>query len=393
MKNHPLRLLYGSMSNSSAPYRQAIDVARATLQYLVDHGIPPTPENYAAAFANVSGAQDPGDRLVMLESAVRLVRSTMAALALLTAGDAQLRREIYKLSQLTAKPVALMDPSAIEQGLKRILELRDQFSPADMQDSLRIKGAMLRMMEPLMAIASELDIEPSALALRAASFQAARSPTEVRRTVEELLSDLAPIVRAAGTIRRRLDTAEQQVRDSMDRIAVLNSKLSEAEHLVMQDPLTQVFNRRGLMHIMNKEHRSASRTGDSLVVGLLDLDHFKKLNDTLGHAAGDEALVYFARILITSLRPTDSIARYGGEEFAVLMADTPLDKAEVALQRVRASLKRTPFTYRGELVALDFSAGLAEWPKEESAESALERADSALYAAKSAGRGRTQLAR
>lgn len=380
------------MSKHTPPYHLAIDQARRALEYMVNNGIPPTPDNYAAAYQKAAGAEAPEDRLVMLEQAVRVVRSTVAALALLTAGDAPLRQEIHKLSQLTAKPIALVDSKAIEQSLRHILDLRGRFTAADMQDSLRIKGAMLRMMEPLMAIASELDVEPVALATRTAAFQAASTPQEVRRTIEELLTDLAPIVRAAGTIRRRLDTAEQQVRDSMDRIAVLNSKLSEAEHLVMQDPLTQVFNRRGLMHIMNKEWRSASRSGDSLVVGLLDLDHFKKLNDTLGHAAGDEALVYFARILITSLRPTDSIARYGGEEFAVLMADTPLDKAAVALQRVRASLLRTPFTYRGELVPLNFSAGLVQWSQQETAEAAISRADAALYSAKEAGRGRTQLA-
>ncbi len=380
------------MSTSSVPYHLAIDQARAALQYLVDHGIPPTPENYTAAFTGTPGQQGPEGHLAMLESAVRVVRSTMAALALLTAGDPQLRREIYKVSLLAAKPTALMDPQAIEQGLKRILELRGQFSPADMQDSLRIKGAMLRIMEPLTAIACELDLEPSVLASRTAAFQAARTPAEVRCSMEDLLLDLAPIVRAAGALRRRLDTAEQQVRDSMERIVILNSKLAETEHLVMQDPLTQVFNRRGLMHVMNKERRSADRSGGDLVVGLLDLDHFKKLNDTLGHAGGDEALIHFARTLITCLRPTDAVARYGGEEFAVLMADTSLKSGEVALQRVRAALKRNPFIFRGELTPVAFSAGLAQWVAHESVESVLARADAAMYEAKTAGRGRTHLA-
>jgi diguanylate cyclase len=127
-------------------------------------------------------------------------------------------------------------------------------------------------------------------------------------------------------------------------------------------------------------------------IGLLDIDNFKRLNDTLGHAAGDEALKALAALVDKTLRPTDSVARYGGEEFVVLLPDTPVDEGQQILTRLQRSLSVGLFMHEEKQVFVTFSAGVTAFRIGERIEVALERADQALYDAKRNGKNRTCVA-
>ena len=126
-----------------------------------------------------------------------------------------------------------------------------------------------------------------------------------------------------------------------------------------------------------------------LSVGLIDIDNFKKLNDSLGHAAGDEALKALAAAVRDRLRPIDHVARFGGEEFVVLLPDTAVDEAQQALTRLQRSLTEALFLHEGREIFVTFSAGVSVWRPGEALEAALERADVALYEAKRTGKNRT----
>jgi len=138
-------------------------------------------------------------------------------------------------------------------------------------------------------------------------------------------------------------------------------------------------------------HRSR-RIGDTFAVVMLDIDHFKTINDRHGHAAGDQALKHTAALLQTSVREVDRVGRFGGEEFVVLLPGMSLERAAQTAEALRAGLAAGPLTRDGEPLVLSASFGVAEWdgPNEEPSRLLL-RADRALYRAKRAGRNRVQV--
>ena len=131
--------------------------------------------------------------------------------------------------------------------------------------------------------------------------------------------------------------------------------------------------------------RSTRKPAD-FTVALLDLDHFKSINDTYGHQAGDTVIQTFATHLKCSLRTVDVIARYGGEEFAIILLGTGIEMAEKTIDRIRGEFERVQFTQGQETFHVTFSCGLAEWNESRNAEDLLAQSDSALYEAKANGR-------
>ncbi len=159
----------------------------------------------------------------------------------------------------------------------------------------------------------------------------------------------------------------------------------------VQDGLTGAYNKRYLLDRLEEEFTHASRTGKPLAVVIFDLDHFKRVNDTFGHAAGDLVLVETARIVATHLRSEDLFARYGGEEFVVLMRDTTLHVATEVAERLRSLIASEPVDFQGTEIRVTVSIGVTAMPPV-SVGSAMElfvRADRLLYQAKQTGRDRT----
>ncbi len=170
------------------------------------------------------------------------------------------------------------------------------------------------------------------------------------------------------------------------RIADLESALSRARAAAVTDTLTGVLNRRGFGQAHEREAARSRRNGSPLALALIDLDDFKRLNDTFGHHAGDQALIHLVRIVRSALRPSDILGRFGGEEFVVMLPDTGLDEAVTALTRFQRQL--ADCRVAGSGVALTFSAGVVVQAPGESLAESIERADAATYAAKRAGKNR-----
>ncbi len=157
----------------------------------------------------------------------------------------------------------------------------------------------------------------------------------------------------------------------------------------LEDGLTGLYNRRAFDDQLARALAQQDRKQGHLAVLLLDVDHFKKLNDTYGHPAGDAALKLLARTLERIVRRGDAAARYGGEEFVVILPDTDEAGAERLAARARAALENTPLVFEGATIRFTASFGLALWPEDgREPESLLAAADRALYAAKEGGRNR-----
>jgi diguanylate cyclase (GGDEF)-like protein len=166
-------------------------------------------------------------------------------------------------------------------------------------------------------------------------------------------------------------------RDLIDRL----------EGQTLTDALTGLPNRRALAQALERELAVAERTGSPLAVAMLDLDHFKRYNDTYGHGGGDDLLQAFSEMLRVRLRTTDFAARFGGEEFCVLLPFTTVADAEVVLGELHRRGRELAVTG-----TITFSAGISLWDRGEPGAAVLDRADRALYAAKAGGRARTSVA-
>lgn len=175
------------------------------------------------------------------------------------------------------------------------------------------------------------------------------------------------------------------------RKAELRSALATIEKLAIFDELTGIHNRRALLAQLNEEKQRAERYREPFSVCYLDIDLFKRINDTFGHAAGDEVLRTVAAGLREQLRDIDRVGRFGGEEFVIALAGTPLAEAEACAERIRQHLRSWPQpALDGEPVTL--SIGVAQYHPGETLEQLLDRADRALYRAKQGGRDRVELA-
>ncbi len=169
----------------------------------------------------------------------------------------------------------------------------------------------------------------------------------------------------------------------------LKKKNEELEKLSITDSLTGLFNRRQLMEVLEIEGRRNRRHQRPFSILMLDVDHFKKLNDTHGHLAGDEVLKRLAWILKQEIREVDHAARYGGEEFLIMLPETNIDGASEVGERIRGRIERETLAFDGKEINVTASIGIACCPVEgESAETLIARADDALYKAKRRGRNR-----
>ena len=187
----------------------------------------------------------------------------------------------------------------------------------------------------------------------------------------------------------RLKRERDQLRLSAEEASV-RADLAQAR--AMTDALTGLLNRYGLQHTLAREHAEARRYQRQLSCVLIDLDNFKTINDTYGHAIGDLTLQQVAGILREAVRASDTVFRYGGEEFLVLLPETDLDGAVALAEKIRTSAALRPFGDGAQVFSLTLSAGASNLCTDESGHDMIARADMALYHAKEQGRNRVESA-
>jgi len=231
------------------------------------------------------------------------------------------------------------------------------------------------------------------------SVQQAADLDDLKHVLENHLEGLL------GTMdqhQKQRDAREQEVaarlKSLSERVAHMEQEaLGFREHLEEQrqkaliDPLTGLHNRAAWSERLEHEIQQWQQHGNTLSLAMLDLDHFKRINDSYGHLAGDKVLKIIATVLRKRLRGTDFIARFGGEEFVLLLPATPPAVGAKLLETLRAAIEACPFHFKGERVTITISMGLASFRTGEHSDLVLKRADQALYRAKNAGRNRVEL--
>jgi diguanylate cyclase len=261
-----------------------------------------------------------------------------------------------------------------------------------------LKQLINRMLSELGELGSQTGRFHESVGRYADVIERAGTLEELTGVVREMVEESRTVQVVVSHTQRRLAEEHTRATDLSQRVGELEDELRRLSSEVSTDQLTQIANRRGLLQAFDLECSRLQRAeGDvpdenkpaGLSIGLLDIDNFKRLNDELGHAAGDEALKALAATVSKTLRPTDMVARYGGEEFVVLLPDTPVDEGQLILTRLQRSLTGGLFMHENQQIFVTFSAGVTAYCPGERIEDALQRADLALYQAKRAGKNRT----
>jgi diguanylate cyclase len=273
----------------------------------------------------------------------------------------------------------------LHHARKRQGEVRGQREQA--RDAL--KSLITQMLAELGELGSKTGNFHESVGRYAEVIERADSLESLTGVVREMVAESRAVQTLVQQTQERLQEEHAKATDLTQRVVELEDEMRRLSDEVSTDQLTQIANRRGLMQAFEVERARLEREGGDLAIGLLDIDNFKRLNDELGHSAGDEALKSLAAVVSKTLRPSDRVARYGGEEFVVLLPKTPVGEAEQVLTRLQRSLTGGLFMHNDKQVFVTFSAGVTDYRLAERIEDSLERADQALYEAKRTGKNRT----
>jgi diguanylate cyclase len=281
---------------------------------------------------------------------------------------------------------------AVSELLRNTRERQSQLRVERAQARDSLKGLINRMLTELDELGSQTGNFHDSIGRYADVVEQADSLEGLAGVVREMVEESRTVQSLVRQTQSRLQEEHSKASGLSQRVNELEEEMQRLSDEVCTDQLTQVANRRGLMQAFEAERARVERTGAPLAIGLLDIDNFKRLNDELGHGAGDEALKSLAALVSKTLRPTDVVARFGGEEFVVLLPQTPMDEAQAILTRLQRTLTGGLFMHEQKQVFVTFSAGVTAYRLPETVEAALERADRGMYEAKRTGKNRTCLA-
>jgi diguanylate cyclase len=306
----------------------------------------------------------------------------------LTPEEAWLAGQLEPIRALLSGPIRAM---ALEQAEVRLAQIIAQQSSArrSLQEAkFALKEMLATLVERIGSMSSSTGRFYEQIGGYQKRLEGATDLETLSAVIQGLLADTQIVRDEIKHSREELVAARKKVENYEARVQQLEKELTQVSALVQKDPLTFALNRRGLEEAFRIETARAKRYGSALGFVMIDLDDFKKLNDSLGHIAGDRALIHVASLMQATVRPTDFIARLGGEEFALLLPATEVAEAAATAERLQRELAKRGFQFEGRPWTLTFSAGAVQWRNGESLEEMIRRADAALYEAKRTGKNR-----
>ncbi|TRZ69384.1 MAG: diguanylate cyclase [Rhodocyclaceae bacterium] len=302
--------------------------------------------------------------------------------------ESWLKGQIEGLLAVIQPPITLHQLDEMERRLRQVIAKQAEIK----RQSVAAQKEMRTMLAAF--VVSLATMNKSSAAYQSTIEESARKIENVKR-IEELAPLLKEVIDATHAMAKETSHTRDELKGMQERVdsteatlVRLYEELDNASAQARHDPLTDALNRKGLDDALAREIASVRRRNVPLSICLLDIDNFKKLNDRLGHEAGDQALIHLAKVARQCVRPNDILARYGGEEFVILMPDTKLDDGIEAMVRLQRELTKKFFMSDTEKILITFSAGVAELGADEAGIDAIKRADKAMYQAKRAGKNR-----
>ncbi|MBP9905320.1 MAG: diguanylate cyclase [Rhodoferax sp.] len=348
--------------------------AVATKQLLVQYG-------HRLSFA----AEDQAEIKNVLLKLLHLIIENISHLSL---DDGWLKGQVDALMEVCVPPLTLRRLDDVEQRLKDVIFKQTEAKTRSVQAQEEMRQMLATFVERLAAMSETTGSFHQKLEESARLIEQARSITDIAPVLKDVVGATRNMANDSQTARSELLNMRKRAEVTEAELSKLHQELDRVSSLARHDPLTGALNRQGLEEAINREVSTVRRQETPLCVALLDIDNFKKLNDTLGHDTGDTALAHLASVAREVMRPQDTLARYGGEEFVILLPDTPLERGIEAMTRLQRELTKRFFLAGTEKVLITFSAGVAQLANQETGVDAIKRADQAMYLAKRAGKNR-----
>lgn len=323
-----------------------------------------------------------------LLSLLRLLTDNMAEVVI---EDEWVQGQIAVVQKIMSQPLDMSLIYSVEAGLKEVLFKQGQLKHNLKEAQTVLKDMIATFIDRLGSLSDSTDHYHNKITVYAEKIQKANDLPSISHVMEDLLQDTRSMQLDVQRSRDEMREAQHNADEAQQKIRDLEKELQAVSEKVRVDQLTGALNRRGLEEVFEVEVARAQRSHLPFAIALLDIDNFKKLNDTKGHAAGDAALTHLVRVIKDMLRPTDTVARYGGEEFVILLPETALKEAVSVLQRLQRELTKRFFLHENEKLLITFSAGITLIDHREPREAALTRADQAMYQAKRLGKNRVEV--
>jgi diguanylate cyclase len=325
----------------------------------------------------------------LVEQLTALCAELTASLTALAENDSWARGQCEAMQLRIEEGLTVRGIRAVSELLRDTRARQGRLRDEREQAREALKGLINQMLGELGELGSQTGQFHDSVGRYADVIENADSLESLAGAVREMVEESRSVHALVQQTQARLRAEHGKAQGLTQRVSELESEMQRLSSEVSTDQLTQIANRRGLLQAFEVERARLEREPAGLAIGLLDIDNFKRLNDDLGHGAGDEALKSLAARVSGTLRPTDHVARYGGEEFVVLLPATPAIEAQEILTRLQRSLTGGLFMHEQKQVFVTFSAGVTAYRTGERIEDALERADLALYDAKRNGKNRT----
>ena len=303
-----------------------------------------------------------------------------------------LSSQITVVQQLITGPISKTTLADATKTLKEVIYKQGLLKNTLTEEKVTAKNLMLTFVDRLSAMVSTTDEYHKTITGFSQQISQASDISDLNSVLNGIMDATKTAQDEALRSRDEMNNAREEMQKAEARIQALESQLAYMGELVREDQLTGSLNRRGMDESLEREIVNADRRQTPLCIALLDLDDFKRINDTHGHATGDEVLVHLVNVVKETLRKFDIIARFGGEEFLVLLPETGPDEAMQIITRVQRELTKRIFMHDTQRLLITFSAGVAYHMPGEKQDELVKRADVALYKAKNAGKNRVILA-
>lgn len=387
--------------HANAPF-----LARQALMAMALHKVPPTPENFKSYYDNIGGAPAHPPSLAAparamadepvfsaaqaqarsLTGVLGIVEAFLGNLAGLFPDNPLLQEQLEIVRDALAAPEDFVKLGAARQTLGRLQtpDIHSHLSAAKIV-AQQMADAFMDQMSVAGIKTAEME---SVLLIRQNAIASAATHAQINQAVSDMLLDASKARASLGQAKEKMDQTRQKAEEAREAIRELESQLKKASEEAKRDYLTGLLNRRGL----DEELELAYAEHELVSVALLDLDNFKKLNDELGHEAGDAALKTLSACIRERLKGSGSSARMGGEEFLILFPNQPASEAKRAVEGLQRALTKTFYMAAEGQRLITFSAGVAQRKGQETPSQTIARADEAMYRAKNLGKNRVEIA-